>query len=107
MCIVYALRFCDFRQSIEGKTSRIFNFPNIRGNSDPDLRQITQNSGCRNQGTKGISGTLHLKVTYLAYLLGGGVVLDQFAVLHAEARSHPIDLLVDLSPVVVALLPGN
>jgi len=48
-----------------------------------------------------------LTVTYLAYLLGGGVVLDQFAVLHAEARPHPIDLLVDLSPVVVALLPGT
>ncbi len=35
------------------------------------------------------------------------VVLDQFAVLHAEARPHSVDLLVDLRPVVVALLPST
>jgi hypothetical protein len=55
---------------------------------------------------KWVTGTLYTTVTYLAYLLCGGVVLDQFAVLHAEARPHAVDLLVDLSPVVVALLPS-
>jgi hypothetical protein len=49
---------------------------------------------------------MYRTISYLAYLLSGGVVLDQFAVLHAEARPNPVDLLVDLSPVVVALLPG-
>jgi hypothetical protein len=68
---------------------------------------MSLNSGCRNKGSIGVSGTRHLTVSYLAYLLGGSVVLDQFAVLHAEARPHPVDLLVDLSPVVVSLLPST
>merc|ERR1719362_2058499 len=41
-------------------------------------------------------------------ILGGSIVLDQLAVLHLVASSHPVDLLVHLSPVVVSLLasPG-
>ena len=31
--------------------------------------------------------------------LSGSVVLDQLAVLHLVASSHPVDLLVHLSPV--------
>merc|ERR1712004_88884 len=42
-------------------------------------------------------------------ILGGGVVLDKLAILHVVASTHPVDLLVHLSPVVVALLtsPGH
>merc|ERR1719397_1008637 len=42
-------------------------------------------------------------------ILGGSVVLNQLAVLHLVAGAHPVDLLVHLSPVVVALLasPGH
>jgi len=42
-------------------------------------------------------------------VLGAGVVLDQLSVLHGEACAHSVDLLVDLAPVVVALLssPGH
>ena len=32
------------------------------------------------------------------HLLGGGVVLDELAVLHLVAGAHPVDLLVHLSP---------
>merc|ERR1712165_229693 len=39
-------------------------------------------------------------------ILGGGVVLDKLAILHVVASAHPVDLLVHLSPVVVALLAG-
>merc|ERR1712004_333887 len=39
-------------------------------------------------------------------ILGGGVVLDKLAILHVVAGAHPVDLLVHLSPVVVALLTG-
>merc|ERR1719323_1381977 len=39
-------------------------------------------------------------------ILGGGVVLDELAILHVVASAHPADLLVHLSPVVVALLAG-
>ena len=39
-------------------------------------------------------------------VVGAGVVLDELAILHLVALSHPVDLLVDLSPVVVALLTG-
>merc|ERR1719400_613081 len=40
---------------------------------------------------------------------GGSIVLDQLAVFHLVASSHPVDLLVHLSPVVVSLLssPGH
>ncbi len=65
----------------------------------------SDNSG--NELSIGLTGTLDPADSYLAYLLSGGVVLDQFAVLHAEARPHPIDLLVDLSPVVVSLLTST
>merc|ERR1711972_385021 len=39
-------------------------------------------------------------------VVGAGVVLDQLSVLHLETLGQPVDLLVDLSPVVVALLTG-
>merc|ERR550532_818091 len=39
-------------------------------------------------------------------VVGAGVVLDQLAVLHLEALGQPVDLLVDLGPVVVTLLTG-
>merc|ERR1719323_1748041 len=39
-------------------------------------------------------------------ILGGGVVLDELAILHVVASAHPVDLLVHLSPMVVALLTG-
>merc|ERR1719323_2955216 len=39
-------------------------------------------------------------------ILGGSVVLDKLAILHVVASAHPVDLLVHLSPVVVALLTG-
>merc|ERR1712107_448453 len=42
-------------------------------------------------------------------VVGGSVVLDQLAVLHLETLSNSVNLLVDLSPVMVALLtsPGD
>jgi hypothetical protein len=40
------------------------------------------------------------------HLLGGGIVLDELAVLHLESLADPVDLLVDLRAVVVALLTG-
>ena len=42
-------------------------------------------------------------------IVGGGIILDQLAVLHLVTLSDSVDLLVDLSPVVVALLtsPGH
>merc|ERR1719397_758020 len=42
-------------------------------------------------------------------ILGSSVVLDQLAILHLVASSHPVDLLVHLGPVVVSLLtsPGH
>merc|ERR1719323_658932 len=39
-------------------------------------------------------------------ILSSGVVLDELAILHVVASAHPVDLLVHLSPVVVALLTG-
>ena len=39
-------------------------------------------------------------------IVGGGIILDQLAVLHLVTLSDSIDLFVDLSPVVVALLTG-
>ena len=46
---------------------------------------------------------------YIKYSLGGGVVLDQLAVLHAESSPDTVDLLVDLCSVMVTLLssPGG
>ncbi len=41
------------------------------------------------------------------YLLSRSVVLDELAILEPEAGSHPVNLLVDLSPVVVALLASS
>ena len=40
-------------------------------------------------------------------LLGGGVVLDKLAILHVVASAHPVDLLVDLSSVMVTLLTSS
>merc|ERR1719225_462512 len=42
-------------------------------------------------------------------VVSAGVVLDQLSILHLESLPDPVDLLVDLSPVVVALLtrPGH
>merc|ERR1719323_1140450 len=40
-------------------------------------------------------------------ILGGGVVLDELAIFHVVASAHPVDLLVHLSPVVVALLSSS
>merc|ERR1719323_1071009 len=39
-------------------------------------------------------------------ILGGSVVLHELAILHVVASAHPVDLLVHLSPVAVALLTG-
>ena len=40
----------------------------------------------------------NLKKSCSQHLLGGGVVLDELAVLHGVAGAHPVDLLVHLSP---------
>ena len=40
-------------------------------------------------------------------VLGGGVVLDQLAVLHLVTLADPVDLLVDLGPVMESLLTGS
>merc|ERR1719500_163799 len=40
-------------------------------------------------------------------VLSGGVILDQLALLHLVTLSDSIDLLVDLSPVMVALLTSS
>lgn len=39
-------------------------------------------------------------------VLGGGIVLDQLAVLHLVSLSDPVDLLVDLGTVEESLLTG-
>ena len=39
-------------------------------------------------------------------VLGGGVVLDQLAILHLVSLADPVDLLVDLRAVMVSLLTG-
>merc|ERR1719430_1243065 len=37
----------------------------------------------------------------------GGVILDELAVLHVVTSTHPVDLLVDLSSVMVSLLTSS
>merc|ERR1719430_1237780 len=37
----------------------------------------------------------------------GGIVLDELAVLHVVSSTHPVDLLVDLSSVMVSLLTSS
>ena len=40
-------------------------------------------------------------------IVSGGVVLDQLAILHLETLSDSVDLLVDLSSVMVTLLTSS
>ena len=40
-------------------------------------------------------------------IVGGGIILDQLALLHLVTLSDSVDLLVDLSPVMVALLSSS
>ena len=40
-------------------------------------------------------------------MLGGSIVLDQLIILHGVSSPHPVDLLVYLSPVMVALLASS
>ena len=40
-------------------------------------------------------------------VFSGGVILDQLAFLHLVTLSDSVDLLVDLSPVMVALLTSS
>ena len=39
--------------------------------------------------------------------VGGGVVLDKLAILHVVSSAHPVDLLVDLSSMMVTLLTSS
>jgi len=40
-------------------------------------------------------------------IFSGGVILNQFSVFHGISSSHSIDLLVNLSSVIVALLSSS
>merc|ERR1719402_1131920 len=40
-------------------------------------------------------------------VISGGIVLHQLSVLHGISGTHPVDLLVDLGPVVVSLLTSS
>ncbi len=68
---VYSVRvlFRDFRQSIQETRNGVFLIALTIEDSDSNLRQMSPSSGCRNQGSKGVSGTRHMTVSKVAYLV--------------------------------------
>ena len=51
--------------------------------------------------------SFHQKCFLSTNLLSSGVVLDELAILHVVASTHPVDLLVHLSPVKKSITRGK